>query len=295
MSDRYIIFHVDGGVGKSVLATAVCSSIKNYYPEHKLIVISAWPEVFLHNPIIYRVYKTGNFAYFYEDFIKNKDSLIFRLEPYHSSDFINQSKSLIEIWCDLFKIPCTSHQPELFLTQREIINAQSILNVKGSILLIHPFGGGDNIENSYSWARDLPPVFAQNLINKLYKNFDKTLQIRRDKQISLENTTSVTDNLRNLFCYVHLSTKIIAIDSMIQHIAAALNKPAVVGWIANSPKVFGHNLHTNVPPQQRPNFRHFIDSYLEELDWTGKRYHECPYDDINNIFNEEKFLEYCKL
>jgi ADP-heptose:LPS heptosyltransferase len=295
MSEKYIVFHIDGGVGKSVLATAVCSSIKKAHPERKIIVITAWPEVFLHNPEIYRVYKAGNFAYFYEDFIKDKDSLIFRLEPYHSSDFIHQSKSLIEIWCDLFQIPCISLQPKLFLTQREIINAQSTLNTKDPILMIHPFGGGDNAENSYSWARDLPPVLAQNLVNKLHKNFGKVLQIRRDKQIVLDNTVGVSDSLRNIFCYVHLSTRVIAIDSMIQHIAAALNKPAAVGWIANSPKVFGHELHTNIPPSQRPAFRHSIDSYLEELDWTGKRHYECPYDDINNIFKEEEFLKYCEL
>jgi len=295
MSEKYIIFHIDGGVGKSVLATAVCTSIKAAHPNRKLIVISAWPEVFLHNPLIYRVYKAGNFAYFYEDFIKNKDSLIFRLEPYHAHDFVHQSKSLIEIWCDLLHIPCSTLQPTIVLSQREIVNAQSVLDKKKSILMIHPFGGGDNEPNSYSWARDLPPAFAQSLVNKLYKQFDKVLQVRRDKQILLENTVSVTDNLRNLFCYVHLSDKIIAMDSMIQHIAAALNKPAVVGWIGNSPNVFGHKIHTNVPPQQRPAFRHSIDSYMEELDWTGKRYHECPYEDINHIFDEKEFLEYCKL
>ena len=65
--DKYVIFHIDGGAGKSVAATAVCTSIKEKYPEHKLVVVTAWPEVFLHNPKVYRVYKTGNFAYFYEE------------------------------------------------------------------------------------------------------------------------------------------------------------------------------------------------------------------------------------
>jgi ADP-heptose:LPS heptosyltransferase len=277
------------------MATAVCESIKAAYPDRKLIVISAWPEVFLHNPNIYRIYKSGNFAYFYEDFIKDKDSIVFRLEPYHSHDFIYQTKSLIEIWCDLFKIPCITHQPQIFLTQREIVNAQSVINCKEPILLIHPFGGGDNSENSYSWARDLPPAFAQKLVNKLSKKFGKILQIRKENQLSLENTVSVTDNLRNIFCYVYLSDKIIAIDSMIQHIAAALNKKTAVGWIANSPKVFGYESHVNIPAQQRPAFRHFIDSYLEELDWTGKRFYECPYDDINNIFSEKEFIEYINI
>ena len=55
--DKYVIFHIDGGCGKNIVATSVVKSIKAAYPEHKLIVVTAWPEVFVHNPSIYRVYK----------------------------------------------------------------------------------------------------------------------------------------------------------------------------------------------------------------------------------------------
>ena len=35
-----IIFQIDGGIGKSIAATAVCKAIKAQYPNDKLIVIS---------------------------------------------------------------------------------------------------------------------------------------------------------------------------------------------------------------------------------------------------------------
>lgn len=289
--DKYVIFHIDGGAGKSVAATAVCTSIKAHYPEHKLVVVTAWPEVFLHNPEIYRVYKMGNFAYFYEDFIKNKSSIILRTEPYHTEDFINRKKHLIEIWCDLFQIPCVSKQPRLFLTQRELINANKLLSKQGLILTFQTNGGGDEKE-TYSWARDLPINFAQKLVNTSTTDFKKILHIRKENQPALEKTIQVTDGLRNLFCYVYLSDKLILIDSMIQHIAAALKKPAAVAWIANSPEVFGYPIHTNILPSQTPSFRHNIDSYLDEVDWVGRRHYECPYDDIDNIFSTQPFLSY---
>jgi len=295
MSEKYVIFHIEGGAGKSVLATAVCASIKAAYPEHKLVVISPWPEIFLHNPVIYRIYRTGNFAYFYEDFIKNKDSIILRLDPYHSSEFIHQNKSIIEVWCNLYNIPCVNLQPRIFLTQRELIHCTNTLNKKGPMLLIQSSGGAEDPNNLYSWARDLPPGFTQNLVDKVYQNYDKVLHVRKEKQLTLNNTTTLTDSLRNLFCYVFLADKILAIDSMVQHIAAALDKPAVVGWIANSPVVFGHAIHKNVLPVQDKVFRHQVDCYFEEYDWTGHRHYECPYDDIENIFKEQDFLDYLTL
>lgn len=289
--DKYIIFHIDGGAGKSVMATAVCASIKNAYPEHKLIVVSAWPEVFLHNPNVYRVFKFGNFAYFYEDYVKDKDSLILRSEPYFSNDFIHRKKHLIEIWCDLFKIPCITLKPELFVAQRELIHAARIINKQGKILTLQTHGGGNDNE-PYSWARDLPLGFSQRLVDEFKPNFDKILHIRKEKQLALNNTIQVTDSLRNLFCFVLLSDKLILIDSMIQHIAAAFNKKAIVAWISNSPTVFGYSVHENVKPVQSPVFRHNIDSYLDEHDWTGTRHYECPYNDVENLFSIDQYKDY---
>lgn len=295
MSEKYIIFHIDGGAGKSVLATAVCESLKIAHPERKIVVVTAWPEVFLHNPNIYRIYKTGNLAYFYEDFIKDKDSIVVRSDPYHHSDFIHQSKHIIEIWCEMFGVECITLVPRLYLTQRELVECSANLKKNGPVLLVQPFGGPEDPNNLYSWARDLPPAFIQKIINKVHSNFDKVLHIKKEKQLSLDNTTALTDNLRNLLCYVYLSDRIIAVDSLIHHIAAAFQKPSLVAWIANSPVVFGHKIHLNLTPKIDKSFRHQIDSYLEEYDWSGRRHYECPYDDLDSIFDENDFLNYCTL
>lgn len=290
--DKYVVFHIDGGAGKSVMATAVCASIKKAYPEHKLVVVTAWPEVFLHNPNVYRVYKVGNFAYFYDDFIKNKETVILRNEPYFCEDFIHRKKHLVEVWCDLYKIPSITVKPQLFLTQRELIHAARVLNKQGGQILLMQTNGGGNDNEPYSWARDISTGFSQRMVDEFKPQFEKILHIRKEKQPALNNTVQVTDTLRNLFCYVYLSDKLILIDSLIQHVAAAFDKKAAVAWISNSPTVFGYQTHENITPSQDKVFRHSIDSYLDESDWTGTRHFECPYNDIDNIFSIDPFKKY---
>jgi hypothetical protein len=31
---------------------------------------------------------------------------------------------------------------------------------------------------------------------------------------------------------------------------------------------------------------------MEECDWVGRRFYECPYDDIDNIFAQQPFVDY---
>jgi hypothetical protein len=212
------------------------------------------------------------------------------MEPYHSGDLLYRKKSLIEIWCDVLNIPCISLQPEIFLTERELLFVHKELKADGPVLLIQPFGGAENQKYPYSWSRDLPPVFAQELVDSLKGNFSKIIQIKRESQPSLKNVTPLTESFRNIFCYTFLADRIIGIDSFLQHTAAALKKKATVGWISNSPVVFGYNTNDNIIANGSESFRHMIDSYLESDDWTGGRLHECPYDDLKNIFKKEDFI-----
>jgi ADP-heptose:LPS heptosyltransferase len=287
---KYVIFHIEGGIGKNIIATSVVKSIKSAYPEHKLIVVTGYPEVYLNNPNIFRVYKFGYLPYFYENYIEEKNSIILRLEPYHSGDVLYKRKNLSEVWCDIFNIPCINTKPEIFLTQRELLYIERNLQKNGPILLIHPYGGAETQNNAYSWARDFPPLFVNNIVKEVKDKFSKILVIGRENQPNFEETTKITDNLRNLFCYIFFSDKILAVDSFVQHAAAALNKKATVGWIYNSPIVFGHNIHDNIVANGTKSFRHKIDSYLEDSDWIGNKFYECPYDDLVNIFNKQDFI-----
>ena len=93
----YSIFHVEGGIGKNILATAVVSSLKQSDPERNIIIVTAWPQVWFNNPNIYQIYPFGQVANFYKNFIYKKDVKIYRHEPYHCQDYILANKHLVEI------------------------------------------------------------------------------------------------------------------------------------------------------------------------------------------------------
>ena len=102
--EQYALFHLEGGLGKHVAATAVARCIKNNHPDRKLIVVCAYPEVYLNLKFVDRVYRIGNTPYFYDDYIKDKDMLIFKHEPYFTTDHIVKRKPLIPNWCNLYNL-----------------------------------------------------------------------------------------------------------------------------------------------------------------------------------------------
>ena len=61
--NKYVIWHVQGGLGKNVAATALVSDIKKIYSDRKLVMVVSWPEVFLQNKNIDRLLHLGCLLY----------------------------------------------------------------------------------------------------------------------------------------------------------------------------------------------------------------------------------------
>ena len=73
MSDKFCVWYLEGGLGKNVAATALIKDVKEKYADRKLIMVVSYPEIFLNNPYVDRVYRVGMTSYFYDDYIKGKD------------------------------------------------------------------------------------------------------------------------------------------------------------------------------------------------------------------------------
>jgi hypothetical protein len=72
MSDKkYAIISHQGGLGKSIAATAVAQAFKNNHKDRELIVVTPWPELWVNLPFVYRVFQLGNTSYFYEEFVSS--------------------------------------------------------------------------------------------------------------------------------------------------------------------------------------------------------------------------------
>lgn len=286
-----IVFQINGGIGKCVMATAVCEVIKKHYPESRLIVVSGYPEVFLNNPFVDRSYAFGGMSYFYEEFVKDKEFKVFAHDPYLQSEFLYQKEHLIKTWCEMYGMEYTNEQPKIYLTDREVNYYRSRFVTDRPLMVIQTNGGADaNLK--YSWARDLPYQTVVNVINA-FKDDYNIAHIRREDQASYPNTFGVTENFRGLVVLMSLSEKRLLIDSVGQHIAASLDLPSTVCWVVNKPEVFGYSIHDNIkanPHTSKPELR---NSYLQEFNIGGDLL-EFPYASESDIFNVQDIIQSIK-
>lgn len=290
---KYCIFHVEGGIGKNIMATALVDQLKAVYHDRELIVVASWPAVWFNNPNVFRVYPSGNTQYFYEDFLKDKDTIILKHEPYHHHNYINGSKHLINVWAEMsmpYNAEVGELNPKLFLSNREISFVRnSILSSIPSgkdVCVIQSSGGGANNAIPYSWVRDIPPHQAVQIVQALNKKYT-FVQIRRDDQFEIPGCVQYkTQNIRQLLCIASIFDKFILIDSVMQHAAKSFGKNAVVCWPVDNVKKVGYDTNTNILSRYASlPILHNIDGIYGNTDITGGIMYNCPFpnDDVFSI------------
>lgn len=284
-----IIFQVDGGLGKSIASTAVIAAIKNHYKKSKIIVVTAYPDVFLNNPNVYKTYYSNQTNGFYTKYIKNKDCKVFACEPYTHNNFLLSNEHLFRTWCKLCGVPYKGEKPEFYLTQAEIDYFSPYYQPEKPIFVIHPHGGPEGQGYQYSWTRDIPSSTMVDVINH-YKNDYTIIQIRRKDQPQYENTLSALDGYRSIAIMLMLSKKRLLIDSFAQHLAAALNLSSVVCWVTTDPKVFGYKSHTNILANKFTKKPHLDQAIYQPFN-LYQDIHTLPYNNINEIFDSSKIIE----
>lgn len=283
-----IIFQINGGIGKCIMATAVCSAIKKKYPESNLIVVSGYPDVFLNNKDVHRSYVFNGLSYFYEEYIDGKEFLIFANDPYLTTGHVKQNEHLIKTWCEMYDLEYNGEQPKIELTTREALFFQNKFRSEKPIMLLQT-NGGSQTEHNYSWARDIPTSTVIKIIEH-FKNDYTIVHIKREDQIVFNDTIPVSDSFRALCVLLLLSSKRLLIDSFVQHAAAAFNLPSTVCWITNKPEVFGYDMHTNILANEftnKPELRH---SYISKFNIAGDLL-EFPYNNEDEIFDIDKIIK----
>ena len=288
--EKYFVWHVQGGLGKNVAATSLCKDIKDTYPDRKLIMVVSWPEVFLNHPNIDRVYALGQCPHFYDDYVHQKDTMIYRQDPYNQSGHIHRKTHLIHNWCDLLGIQYKEQTPKVIINyaQQQLVG---MWNRDKPTMVLHTNGGPiDGQKYSYNWCRDIPGELAQAIVNKFHKTYH-IYQICRKDSVVLENVERVDQPLSNLelFSMLASSKKRVLIDSCLQHAAVAFNLPSTVLWVGTSPKVFGYKLHKNVVAKVPNKKNQLIGSYLFDYQFENN-IHECPYINMNEMFDVNHVL-----
>ena len=288
--EKYAVFHVEGGLGKHIAATAVAKTIKNNHKDRKLIIVCSYPEIFLNLPCVWRVYRNGTTSYFYNDFIKDKDSLIFKHEPYFTTDHIHGKLPLIQNWCNLYGLNWLGEMPEVKFNLREQMVFQKKWTREKPIFLIQT-NGGPLLDQPYpySWSRDMPPLLSRSIVEHFKKDYH-IIQICRNELNFIDGVEVQSQPMSNmeLLYLLTMSEKRLLIDSSLQHGAAALKLPSTVLWVATNPKIFGYDLHDNISANISKTIP-LPDSYLFDYNFHGSL-HECPIFEGDVLFDFDKII-----
>ena len=287
-----IIFDISGGLGKNILSTAVLKAIRTKNPKANVIVLTSYPDVFIGNPNVNKVIQHGTTTGIYKDYILNKKTKVFITDPYTTSDYLTESKHLIEIWCKLCEVPYNNELPELFISKTEVEYFAPFYQLEKPIMAIQPNGGPAEQPLKYSWVRDIPTPIINDVIQHYKKDYT-IVHIKREDQIMYADTIGALDSFRSIAVLLSLSSRRLLIDSSAMHIATALNLPSIVCWIGTSPKVFGYDMHGNIEanvPDKELNFDH---PYLQRLP-LFEDISRCPYTELGSIFNSKDIIKALK-
>ena len=294
MSSKYTIFHVQGGIGKHVAATAVARAIKANHPGRKLIIVCVYIDIFINLPYVDRVYPLGATNYFYQNYIQGKDSLIFYHEPYFTTDHIHKKLPLIENWCKMHGLTYSGEKPDIRYNTLQKNTARQVWKRDRPLMVMHTNGGVMATDAPpYSWTRDMPLNTAQELVDH-YKNDYNIIQVTKLNSPKLEGaehlfaTPEASLTLMELFSLLIYSKKRVLIDSCIQHAAAALDRPSTVLWNGTSPTVFGYKMHDNIITDLPYDFK-LPGSYLFDFDFNGSST-EYPFGDNEKLFDTDHII-----
>lgn len=289
--EKILIWHVQGGLGKNVAATALISDLKRKYADRKIIMVVSWPEVFLNLRTIDKLYHLGHTPHFYDDFLNNKDVIVFQHEAYNQTAHVQKSKHLIENWCDLMDLEYTTQKPQLIINYAQQQLAQMWIREKPTLILHSNGGPMTGQKYSYNWCRDIPFELTKTIVDNFYKDFH-IFHICRPESPKLEKVERLDQPMNNmeLFSILATSSKRVLIDSCLQHAAASFNKNSTVLWIGTSPKVFGYNIHNNIVANEPKVANQRLSSYMFDYQFENNL-HECPYLSAPEMFNFNQVLE----
>jgi len=292
---KYSIFHLQGGIGKHIAATAVAKAIKNNHSDRKLIVVCAYPDIFINLPYVDRVFTLGNTSYFYQEYVQDKDSILFHHEPYYTTNHIHKKKKLIENWCEMYGLKYTGETPDLKFNKLQYDISKKFWSRKKPIMVLHTNGGMMTTDaKPYAWTRDMPVDIGQELVDYYKKDYHiyQITKLNSSKLNGAEHiyaTQQQSLSLMELFSIVLHSKKRILIDSCMQHAAAAMKRNSTVLWNGTSPKVFGYDMHDNICTDVPYDFK-LPGSYLFDFDFNGNEI-EYPFTDDVKLFDINKIID----
>ncbi len=215
-----LLLHINGGLGKCIMATAVIRSFKAANPDTDIVVVSGYPEVFLHNPDIYKNFPF-NTPYLWQDYYGKPGVDVYAQDPYLTDSWIkNRAQHLIDIWCGMLRIPNVQKTPLLYFSGPEADELNSMIKVDKPLLVVQSTGGSN--ASARSWTRNPPAQEFEEYLAQ-FKDSHFILHLALNDTPTLQNVHQRIDNFdrRKAMCLMYYANEVLGIDSYGLHARAA--------------------------------------------------------------------------
>lgn len=246
---------INGGTGKSIMATAMMPLLKKKYEE--VYVCSPYVDVFKCCSYVDEAFAPGQ-PNIYRDLLLDDDVELLCREPYQNAKFIKKQCHLYEAWAEEWGIELEEDPMDMhpILDKWDEVSGavQKYEQMKGGwgkFILVQFCGGqsplvpkeqagqyNDHIEglrrNYYK---------GQELIDLLHEKYP-TYQI---VHYALPNEPSYSNTIKVELPYLVYrkacedASAVITIDSSLQHLASGVTTKAIVLWGETAPEHFGYN------------------------------------------------------
>jgi hypothetical protein len=215
-----LVLHINGGLGKCIMATAVIRSYKAANPESKVVVVSGYPEVFIHNPDIYKNFPF-NTPYLWQDYYGKAGWTVEAQDPYLTDGWIkNREQHLIDVWCGMLRIPNVQKTPLLYFSGPEADELNAMIQVPKPLLVVQSTGGSNAAARS--WTRNPPPNEFEEYLAK-FRETHYILHLAVKDTPLLQNVDQRIESFdrRKAMCLMYFANEVLGIDSYSLHARAA--------------------------------------------------------------------------
>jgi len=260
--NRNTAFLINGGAGRVLSSIPAFELYEKENPDDNfIIVVEGFMELFKGHPTLYKRCYEFSHRNLFEDKLKNMN--YFQPEPYQVWEYYNQQATISQAFDiainkkGLREVP----KPTIMLTTEENLGgAETLKNIRKDFnnkkaVVFQPFGRGSNMNhhahNIDMGGRSFMPEHAAKLIKRLQKKYCVIVMDEKQHDFKALGCDDVVVQmtgmtLRRWMGVINSSSYFVGCDSIGQHIAYALNKPATV--------VLGSTFKENVSYPDAKNF-----------------------------------------
>jgi hypothetical protein len=292
-------FFVNGGAGRVLCSIPALEYYKENTDPDVVIVAESWPDLFLSSSLRDNVWPMGSKGLFE----KLKDREIISPEPYRLNAYFNQRVNLIQAFDMIINGADESVESKpinLDVGKNDQIHGYNLVNQikaqfqKEKLVVFQPFGSGVQMEGNFIWdasGRSFELRDVVRTVEELSKDYAVLLMTQLQIPTEKPMGAAIADNtsLLQWMGIINACDYFVGCDSMGQHYAHALGKPATV--------VIGATYPENISYPGNKDFT-IIDNAKETRTYQPFRITPDPVSERDNednmILTDENFEKMIK-